>query len=82
MDLCYTLDGLNSNVIVVSQYEYNPMSGDWSREMRGIPIISSPPLNDWILLYTRRNSNEAQSLLQTLGKVSGPLGLRLQRAVM
>ncbi|KAF6729960.1 Piwi-like protein 1 [Oryzias melastigma] len=63
-------------------YEYNPMSGDWSREMRGIPIISSPPLNDWILLYTRRNSNEAQSLLQTLGKVSGPLGLRLQRAVM
>uniref|UniRef100_A0A8C8E4F1 Piwi-like RNA-mediated gene silencing 1 n=1 Tax=Oryzias sinensis TaxID=183150 RepID=A0A8C8E4F1_9TELE len=63
-------------------YDYNPMSGDWSREMRGIPIISSPPLNDWIMFSTRRNSNEAQSLLQTLGKVSGPLGLRLQRAVM
>uniref|UniRef100_A0A3P9I4P4 Piwi-like RNA-mediated silencing 1 n=1 Tax=Oryzias latipes TaxID=8090 RepID=A0A3P9I4P4_ORYLA len=63
-------------------YDYNPMSGDWSREMRGIPIISSPPLNNWIMFSTRRNSNEAQSLLQTLGKVSGPLGLRLQRAVM
>uniref|UniRef100_A0A8C8A1C7 Piwi-like RNA-mediated gene silencing 1 n=1 Tax=Oryzias sinensis TaxID=183150 RepID=A0A8C8A1C7_9TELE len=77
MGWCYTLDGLNSNAFV-SQYDYNPMSGDWSREMRGIPIISSPPLNDWIMFSTRRNSNEAQSLLQTLGKVSGPLGLRVE----
>ncbi|KAF7669169.1 hypothetical protein LDENG_00236060 [Lucifuga dentata] len=45
-------------------------------------IHSSPPLTNWVMLYTRRNRNEAQSLLQFLQKVSGPLGIRLQRAVM
>ncbi|XP_071371123.1 piwi-like protein 1 isoform X4 [Centroberyx affinis] len=63
-------------------YEYNPWAADWSKEMRGVPLISSPPLENWLMFYTRRNANEAQSLLQTLNKVSGPLGLRVQRAVM
>lgn len=63
-------------------YEYNPWQADWAKEMRGIPIISSPPLSNWLMFYTRRNGNEAQGLLQTLNKVSGPLGIRMQRAVM
>ncbi|XP_023249891.1 piwi-like protein 1 [Seriola lalandi dorsalis] len=63
-------------------YGYNPTAADWSREMRGVPLIHSPPLNNWLIFYTRRNTNEAQSLLQTLNKVSNPLGIRLQRAVM
>ncbi|XP_065820218.1 piwi-like protein 1 [Labrus bergylta] len=63
-------------------YDINPQSAEWSREMRGVPVISSPPLTDWFMFYTRRSSNEAQSLHQTLNKVSGPLGIRIQRAVM
>ncbi|XP_037337718.1 piwi-like protein 1 [Pungitius pungitius] len=63
-------------------YDYRPTDADWSREMRGLPLISSPPLENWLLLTTRRTSTEAQSLLQTLGKVSGPLNIRMQRPVM
>ncbi|XP_037537105.1 piwi-like protein 1 [Nematolebias whitei] len=63
-------------------YEYNPQAADWSREMRGIPLISSPSLNDWLIFHAPRNNMEAQSLLQTLNKVSGPLGIRMQRAVV
>ncbi|XP_026177345.1 piwi-like protein 1 [Mastacembelus armatus] len=63
-------------------YEYNPVGADWAREMRGIPLISAPPLSNWLIFHTRRNSHEAQSLLQTLMKVSGPLGVRIDRAVM
>uniref|UniRef100_A0A3Q3ND39 Piwi-like RNA-mediated gene silencing 1 n=1 Tax=Labrus bergylta TaxID=56723 RepID=A0A3Q3ND39_9LABR len=59
-------------------YDINPQSAEWSREMRGVPVISSPPLTDWFMFYTRRSSNEAQSLHQTLNKVSGPLGIRIQ----
>lgn len=58
------------------------MTADWAREMRGVPLISAPPLDNWLMFYTRRNSNEAQSLLQCLLKVSGPLGIRIQRAIM
>ncbi|XP_043967319.1 piwi-like protein 1 [Gambusia affinis] len=63
-------------------YDYNPQSADWSREMRGIPVISAPPLENWFLFHSRRNSNEAQSLLQTLHKVSGPIGIRMQRPII
>uniref|UniRef100_A0A3P8SKU5 Piwi-like RNA-mediated gene silencing 1 n=1 Tax=Amphiprion percula TaxID=161767 RepID=A0A3P8SKU5_AMPPE len=63
-------------------YEYNPMTADWAREMRGLALMQSPPLSNWLLLHTRRNYNEAQSLVQTLSKVSGPLGFRIQRPVV
>ncbi|KAM3867888.1 piwi-like protein 1 [Diretmus argenteus] len=63
-------------------YEYNPWQADWSREMRGVPLISSPALTTWLLLYTRRNTNEAQALLQGLHKVTGPLGIHMDRPVM
>ncbi|KAJ3609790.1 hypothetical protein NHX12_024300, partial [Muraenolepis orangiensis] len=55
---------------------------DWSREMRGLPLISAPPLGNWLLFYTRRNAGDVQHLLESLHKVSGPLGIRMQKAVM
>ncbi|KAK3566050.1 hypothetical protein QTP86_025034, partial [Hemibagrus guttatus] len=63
-------------------YEYNPWVADWSKEMRGLPLISSMPLENWLMFYTRRNADVAHSLLQTLNKVSGPMGIRMQRAGM
>jgi hypothetical protein len=50
--------------------------------MRGLPVISAPPLENWIMFYTRRNANDAQNLLQSLNKVSGPLGIRSQKPIM
>lgn len=58
------------------------MTADWTREMRGVPLIRASPLDNWVMFHTRRNSNEAQSLMQYLHKVSGPLGIRVQRAMM
>ncbi|KAG8012192.1 Piwi-like protein 1 [Nibea albiflora] len=63
-------------------YDYGPDDASWSRQMRGMPLISSPPLDNWIMFYTRRCSNEAQSLLQTLKTVSGPLGIRVKNPLM
>lgn len=63
-------------------FEYNPWTADWSKEMRGLPLISCMSLDNWLMFYTRRNADVAQSLLQTLNKVSGPMGIRMQRAVM
>uniref|UniRef100_UPI0037E74F43 piwi-like protein 1 isoform X2 n=1 Tax=Semicossyphus pulcher TaxID=241346 RepID=UPI0037E74F43 len=63
-------------------YSPDDLTAEWAKEMRGLHLISSPPLDNWLLFFTRRSSNEAQSLLQTLGKVSGPIGIRLKRPVM
>uniref|UniRef100_A0A8D3DG67 Piwi like RNA-mediated silencing 1 n=1 Tax=Scophthalmus maximus TaxID=52904 RepID=A0A8D3DG67_SCOMX len=61
---------------------FDHAGAEWAKEMRGIPLINSPPLNNWLVFYTRRNGNEAQALLQHLGKVSGALGIRIQKAVI
>ncbi|TNN69054.1 Piwi-like protein 1 [Liparis tanakae] len=63
-------------------FDYNPMQADWSKEMRGLALISSPPLDNWLLLHTRRNATEAQALMQTLVRVSAPLNIKLQRAIV
>uniref|UniRef100_A0A8C1DVB7 Piwi-like RNA-mediated gene silencing 1 n=1 Tax=Cyprinus carpio carpio TaxID=630221 RepID=A0A8C1DVB7_CYPCA len=47
-----------------------------------LPLISCMSLDNWLMFYTRRNADVAQSLLQTLNKVSGPMGIRMQRAIM
>lgn len=78
--MCHIL--ANTFFCVRAQFEYNPWTADWSKEMRGLPLISSMPLENWLLFYTRRNADIAQSLLQTLNKVSGPMGIRVQRAGM
>ncbi|KAJ8408576.1 hypothetical protein AAFF_G00252110, partial [Aldrovandia affinis] len=58
--------------------QFNPMAADWSKEMRKVPLISCPPLQCWILFYTRRNGDVAQALLQTLERVCQPIGIRMQ----
>ncbi|KAL2092497.1 hypothetical protein ACEWY4_012295 [Coilia grayii] len=63
-------------------FEYSPWAADWSKEMRGVPLISCIPLENWVMMFTRRNSDIAQSLMQTLNKVSGPMGMRMARATM
>uniref|UniRef100_A0AAX7TJI3 Piwi domain-containing protein n=1 Tax=Astatotilapia calliptera TaxID=8154 RepID=A0AAX7TJI3_ASTCA len=63
-------------------YDYNPWAADWTKEMRGLAVMSAPPLNNWLLFHTRRNGNEASSLLQTLSRVSGPLGIAMGKPVM
>uniref|UniRef100_A0A674C1D0 Piwi-like RNA-mediated gene silencing 1 n=1 Tax=Salmo trutta TaxID=8032 RepID=A0A674C1D0_SALTR len=65
--------------IVQGSRTYNPWQADWSKEMRGIPLISCRPLENWLMFFTRRNNDVAQALLQTLNKVSTPLGIRMQR---
>ncbi|XP_068162691.1 piwi-like protein 1 [Antennarius striatus] len=63
-------------------YDYDPRAADWSREMRGVPLLNPVPLEDWVVFYTRQNANVAQDLLTTLLRVSGPLGIRLHKPVM
>ncbi|KAJ3614305.1 hypothetical protein NHX12_017879 [Muraenolepis orangiensis] len=36
--------------------------------MRELPLISAPPLDNWLLFYTRRNAGDGRHLLQTFNK--------------
>ncbi|KAG2470727.1 PIWL1 protein, partial [Polypterus senegalus] len=63
-------------------YEYSPWVADWTKEMRGVQLMSTQPLENWMILFIRRNSDCAYSLVQFLGKVCSPLGIRIQKPIM
>ncbi|XP_053313403.1 piwi-like protein 1 [Spea bombifrons] len=62
--------------------EYNPQFADWSRELRGPSLISVKHLDNWLLLYTRRNYDAANTLMHNLFKVSQQMGIKMNKAVM
>uniref|UniRef100_A0A8C5NGN7 Piwi-like protein 1 n=1 Tax=Gouania willdenowi TaxID=441366 RepID=A0A8C5NGN7_GOUWI len=63
-------------------FDYDLWKADWSREMRGNPVISSPEIKKWFLFHTRQNGNDAHSLLESLQRVSSPLGIHLHKPVL
>ncbi|NXU70935.1 PIWL1 protein, partial [Oreotrochilus melanogaster] len=65
-----------------SVFDYNPQLADWSRETRGVPLICSKPLDNWLLIYTRRNYDVANTLIQNLFKVTPSMGIRMNKATM
>ncbi|XP_015733495.1 piwi-like protein 1 [Coturnix japonica] len=63
-------------------FDYNPQFADWSRETRVAPLIRAKPLDNWVLIYTRRNYDAANTLLQNLFKVTPSMGIRMNKATM
>ncbi|KAK9522441.1 hypothetical protein VZT92_018908 [Zoarces viviparus] len=62
-------------------YVYDPKTADWYRKMRQRPVISAPPLDNWIMLYPQHNKLEAMTLRETLEKVTVTLHIRMESAV-
>ncbi|XP_072372927.1 piwi-like protein 1 isoform X2 [Scyliorhinus torazame] len=63
-------------------FDYNPQAAEWSRETRGAYLINPIPLENWVLVFTRRNADVARSLFQTLGKVVNAMGIRMEKPLM
>ncbi|XP_061211371.1 piwi-like protein 1 [Neopsephotus bourkii] len=63
-------------------FDYNPQCADWSKELRAAPLICPKPLDNWLLIYTRRNYDTANTLLQSLFKVTPAMGIRMNKATM
>uniref|UniRef100_UPI00358F629F piwi-like protein 1 n=1 Tax=Myxine glutinosa TaxID=7769 RepID=UPI00358F629F len=63
-------------------YSYNPNSADWSRECRGLRLISAISLTNWILVFTRHFIEGARTLVQHLCRVGPPMGMAISPAIM
>jgi len=66
---------ISTLILFIFQYSYDPKSADWSKEMRGNPLHSTVNLENWILVYTQRDTGNAKDFSQTLRKVCGPMGI-------
>ena len=61
------------------QFNYRPADADWSREMRGNPLISTVDLHSYLIVFTQRDQEKAQDLVQTLKRVAPPMGFQIGR---
>ncbi|CAL1299772.1 unnamed protein product [Larinioides sclopetarius] len=57
---------------------YNQKSGDFSKEMRGIPMHNAMHLDDWIVICTRYDEGKARDFLTNLYKVCPPMGMQVR----
>lgn len=67
---------------VNGSYTYRPADADWSREMRGQKLINSVSLENWVLIFTRRDNNKAQEFYRTLTRVGPPMGIQIRQPNM
>uniref|UniRef100_A0A8C4LIM1 Piwi like RNA-mediated gene silencing 3 n=1 Tax=Equus asinus asinus TaxID=83772 RepID=A0A8C4LIM1_EQUAS len=54
----------------------------WSKETRKGPLLKVKSLDDWLMLYTKRNYGAAISLMQCLRKVTPTMGIAMRDAKM
>ena len=47
--------------------------------MRGQPLLSAVPLNNWIMMCTQRDQNNATELYSTLQKVCAGMGMPIDK---
>lgn len=64
------------------QFSYNPQFADWTKETRGVPLIHSVPMDTWLLIYTRRNYDVANTLVQSLFEVTPSMGIHMNTPSM
>ncbi|XP_048752927.1 piwi-like protein 1 isoform X2 [Ostrea edulis] len=59
------------------ELSYRQEDADWGRDMRGKQLITPVNLENWVILFIRRNSAQAQDLVQTLSRVGPPMGMNI-----
>ncbi|XP_052219954.1 piwi-like protein 1 [Dreissena polymorpha] len=59
------------------QLQYRQEEADWSRDMRGKRLITPVNLQNWVVIYFRRNEQQAQEFVQTLSRVGPPMGMMI-----
>ncbi|XP_060091172.1 piwi-like protein 4 [Heteronotia binoei] len=56
-----------------------PMSaGDWFRDMRNVRVMGVMPLENWLVMFSGRNSELAHNLMDCLRRVGGPMGFQIE----
>ncbi|XP_069817070.1 piwi-like protein 1 [Dendropsophus ebraccatus] len=61
--------------------DYNPQFADWSRDLKGTCLIHVKHMENWLLIYSRRNYDAANALAQNLFKVCQQLGIKMSQAI-
>ncbi|EHH20098.1 hypothetical protein EGK_02886 [Macaca mulatta] len=72
----------NANIVQGRRMVKANSQGDWSREIRELPLLNAMPLHSWLILHSRSSHREAMSLKSHLQSVTAPMGITMKPAEM
>uniref|UniRef100_A0A2K5ZJ95 Piwi-like protein 1 n=1 Tax=Mandrillus leucophaeus TaxID=9568 RepID=A0A2K5ZJ95_MANLE len=72
----------NANIVQGRRMVKANSQGDWSREIRELPLLNAMPLHSWLILHSRSSYREAMSLKSHLQSVTAPMGITMKPAEM
>lgn len=84
ISVLHKLDTRFSSLFPQYTYSLYPPAtpADWSREVRGKRVIAPASLNDYLMVFTRRDSEKAHDFISTLMRVGPPMGMRVGKPTM
>lgn len=59
--------------------KYKPNEAEWNNLIRGNKLTSTIHLQRWAIIHTSKNSQNAQSFVETLFKVARPMDFRMEK---
>lgn len=57
-------------------------AADWGRDTRDSRMITAEPLNNWLLLFSRRSEDVVENLVYNLQKVGSGMGFSIEQPKM
>ena len=62
--------------------QVDPLTEEWSALCKSCQVISSIPLENWILVYTNRNVKLAQEFAPNIAKAGSQIGFKIGKPEM
>ncbi|XP_078598434.1 piwi-like protein 1 [Branchiostoma floridae x Branchiostoma japonicum] len=62
--------------------DFKRESADWSRELRSRALLSTKPLKEWLLIFSKRDSQNASDFLRALCQVGPAMDMQIHNPMM
>ena len=60
---------------VLFQLSYHPDKADWMSGMRQNRLLTAVPINSWVIIYARNDTESAHAFIRSLKKIGPGLGM-------
>ncbi len=62
--------------------QYNAATADWSRESKGLRLLETKPLDDWLLIFDANSREITENFFRMMKHVGRPIGMEVEQPKM
>ncbi|MCP4678174.1 MAG: hypothetical protein GY854_22205 [Deltaproteobacteria bacterium] len=62
--------------------QYNAATADWSRESKGLRLLETKALDNWLLIFDAKNREATENFFRMMKRVGPPIGIEVDQPDM